>query len=61
VGTPEIGDGAAARPDPVLLTEPFGGTPDVVTEPGMLAEVSAAIAAGQGPIAVDTERAKLKR
>ncbi|MFL6144028.1 MAG: HRDC domain-containing protein [Labedaea sp.] len=57
MGTTEIGDGAAARPDPVLLTEPFGGTPDVVTEPGMLAEVSAAIAAGQGPIAVDTERA----
>jgi ribonuclease D len=41
----------------VLLTEPAGGTPAVITEQARLAEVSAAIAAGQGPIAVDTERA----
>jgi len=60
VGTPGIGDVEPARPDaadPVPLTEPSGGTPAVVTEPVRLAEVSAAIATGQGPIAVDTERA----
>jgi ribonuclease D len=56
VSTSGIGD-AEAQPDPVLLTEPSGGTPAVVTDPVRLAEVSAAIATGQGPIAVDTERA----
>jgi ribonuclease D len=41
----------------VLLTEPVGGTPAVVTESDALAARSGAIAAGAGPIAVDTERA----
>ncbi|HEV2780863.1 MAG TPA: HRDC domain-containing protein, partial [Actinophytocola sp.] len=57
MGTPGTGDAEPARPDPVLLTEPFGGTPEVVVDAGRLAEASAAIAGGRGPIAVDTERA----
>ena len=57
MGTSGTEDADLARSDPVLLTEPSGGTPEVVTDPRVLADVSAAIAAGQGPIAVDTERA----
>jgi ribonuclease D len=41
----------------VPLTEPVEGTPSVVTSADVLAAVSAEIAAGSGPIAVDTERA----
>lgn len=41
----------------MLLTEPVAGTPDVVTERAALRAASAAIGAGRGPIAVDTERA----
>ena len=41
----------------MLLTEPAEGTPDVVETPQALREASAALAAGHGPIAVDTERA----
>jgi ribonuclease D len=41
----------------VLLTEPAEGTPDVVETFDALREASDALAAGQGPIAVDTERA----
>jgi ribonuclease D len=57
VGSQEAGEADPARPEPVLLTEPAGGTPEVVTTPDLLATVSGAIAAGHGPIAVDTERA----
>jgi ribonuclease D len=46
-----------ARPDPVLLRQPAEGTPDVVETDEALREASAALAAGRGPIAVDTERA----
>jgi len=46
-----------ARPDPVLLTQPAEGTPDVVETFEALREASDALAAGRGPIAVDTERA----
>ncbi|MGX7826760.1 HRDC domain-containing protein [Actinokineospora sp. 24-640] len=42
---------------PVLLTEPADGTPDVVADDAALLRASEKIAAGQGPIAVDTERA----
>jgi ribonuclease D len=52
-----MGDAEVARPEPVLLTEPFDGTPHVVADSDALAEASAAISAGHGPIAVDTERA----
>lgn len=41
----------------VLLTEPAGGVPPVVTTAAELAEVVAAFAAGTGPIAADAERA----
>jgi ribonuclease D len=41
----------------VLLTQPAEGTPDVVETLEALREASDALAAGQGPIAVDTERA----
>ena len=44
-------------PEPVLLTQPADGTPDVVATFGALREASDALAAGRGPIAVDTERA----
>jgi ribonuclease D len=41
----------------VPLTQPGDGTPDVVTDARVLATLADAIAAGHGPIAVDTERA----
>jgi ribonuclease D len=57
VGTTGAGEAEPAAPEPVLLTEPEGGTPEVVSTPDLLAAASEAIAAGHGPIAVDTERA----
>ncbi|MCU1676789.1 MAG: ribonuclease [Frankiales bacterium] len=45
----------AASPTPLL--EPSGGVPDVITEPAELDAAISVIAAGSGPIAVDTERA----
>jgi ribonuclease D len=57
VGTTGAGEAEPAVPDPVLLTEPDGGTPEVVTTLDLLAAASNRIAAGEGPIAVDTERA----
>lgn len=44
-------------PAPTLLREPAGGTPPVVTDQAALEEACAALAAGTGAIAVDTERA----
>ncbi len=41
----------------MLLTEPAGGTPDAVITAEALREASDALAAGHGPIAIDTERA----
>jgi ribonuclease D len=41
----------------VLLAQPADGTPDVVETFEALREASDALAAGQGPVAVDTERA----
>jgi ribonuclease D len=49
--------GADAAAEPVPLNEPAEGVPPVVVSPAALATVSAALAAGTGPIAVDTERA----
>ncbi|WP_376771702.1 ribonuclease D [Actinokineospora xionganensis] len=46
-----------AAPAPVLLTEPREGTPDVVADADALRRAAERIAAGSGPIAVDTERA----
>ncbi|GAA4415218.1 ribonuclease D [Actinokineospora soli] len=42
---------------PVPLTEPADGVPDVVADAEALRDAAARIAAGNGPIAVDTERA----
>ncbi len=41
----------------ILLAEPADGVPDVVEEPGQLAEAVAKLAAGTGPVAIDAERA----
>lgn len=41
----------------MLLTEPREGTPDVVADADALRRAAERIAAGSGPIAVDTERA----
>ncbi len=41
----------------VPLTEPAGGTPPVITDVAGLREACARLAAGSGPVAVDTERA----
>lgn len=49
--------GGTDRPEPVLLTEPSGGVPPVVDAPEGLHAAAAALAAGEGPVAVDTERA----
>lgn len=51
------GSVGADRPDPVLLTEPADGLPPVVDTPEALEAAAAALAAGTGPVAVDTERA----
>ncbi|QGK69504.1 ribonuclease D [Allosaccharopolyspora coralli] len=45
------------HPEPVLLTEPPDGVPAVVDTPEALREAAAELAAGNGPVAVDTERA----
>ncbi|GAA2340945.1 ribonuclease D [Saccharopolyspora halophila] len=47
----------SGRPEPVLLTEPADGVPPVVNSPDALAAAADALAAGTGPVAVDTERA----
>ncbi|WP_377268957.1 HRDC domain-containing protein [Peterkaempfera sp. SMS 1(5)a] len=44
-------------PEPVPLLEPREGIPPVVTDAGALADTVAAFAAGDGPVAVDAERA----
>ncbi|KGN38556.1 HRDC domain-containing protein [Knoellia subterranea] len=48
---------APALPPPTPLDEPAEGTPDVVDSERGLLEAAAAIAAGEGPVAVDAERA----
>jgi ribonuclease D len=50
-------DEAPEQAEPILLREPVEGTPPVVADPAALADACAAIAAGTGAIAVDTERA----
>ncbi|MHC0429083.1 HRDC domain-containing protein [Streptomyces sp. O3] len=44
-------------PAPIPLLEPHEGIPDVVADTAALDEVTAAFAAGSGPVAVDAERA----
>ena len=45
------------RPTPVPLHEPADGVPHVVEDERELARASAAIAAGEGPVGIDAERA----
>jgi ribonuclease D len=47
----------ATQPAPAPLLEPRGGVPSVVEDPAALADVVAAMAAADGPVAVDAERA----
>lgn len=54
--TPPSPDEPSA-PAPVLLEEPAGGVPHVVEDERELARAAAAIAAGEGPVAIDAERA----
>lgn len=53
----ELTDVADAAPDVEELTEPSGGVPPVTSDAGALDEVVTALAGGQGPVAVDAERA----
>lgn len=45
------------RAEPVLLTEPADGVPMVIATPEALRSAAAMLAAGAGPVAIDTERA----
>lgn len=45
------------QPEPIPLTAPAEGVPPVIETPEVLAKAAAAVRAGTGPIAVDTERA----
>nr|NLI51281.1 ribonuclease D [Propionibacterium sp.] len=56
--TPEAPDEAPAASAPRLLAAPADGVPPIVDTPAALAEAVAALAAGHGPLAVDTERAQ---
>ncbi len=47
----------AAAPDLPILSLPAGGVPAVVDTPAALADAVARLAAGTGPVSVDTERA----
>jgi ribonuclease D len=57
VGESGTEDTAETRPEPVLLTEPVGGTPEVVATAAALREAADRLAEGTGPVAIDTERA----
>ncbi|MEU9981648.1 ribonuclease D [Streptomyces sp. NPDC050856] len=57
-GPPDDGvAGVAVDGTPIPLLEPRDGIPPVVADEHSLAEVTAAFAAGTGPVAVDAERA----
>jgi ribonuclease D len=53
----QLSGSAATDTAPVPLMRPADGVPPVVADPDALAKAVAAIAAGSGPIAIDTERA----
>lgn len=57
MSTSGLADAEPARSEAVPLTEPAEGIPEVVTDSRVLRTVAEAIAAGHGPVAVDTERA----
>lgn len=52
-----MADPVAEEPQPVPLTEPREGVPEVIATPDQLAQYAAALARGTGPVAVDAERA----
>ncbi|MEV5430308.1 ribonuclease D [Streptomyces sp. NPDC052701] len=56
-GAPPDDDGPSAAEAPIPLLEPREGVPPVVADEAALTEVTAAFAAGSGPVAVDAERA----
>ncbi|MFC8104421.1 HRDC domain-containing protein [Streptomyces sp. NPDC057363] len=56
-GAPPDDAGSSASQAPIPLLEPREGIPRVIADADALAEVTAAFAAGRGPVAVDAERA----
>ncbi|MBL1084204.1 ribonuclease D [Streptomyces actinomycinicus] len=56
-GTPPDDAGSSVTGAPVPLLAPRDGVPPVITDETALARVTAAFAAGTGPVAVDAERA----
>ncbi|MEU4048501.1 ribonuclease D [Streptomyces olivaceus] len=56
-GAPPDDAGSSASQAPTPLLEPREGIPPVIADADALAEVTAAFAAGRGPVAVDAERA----
>ncbi|MET7273090.1 ribonuclease D [Streptomyces flaveolus] len=56
-GAPPDDAGSSASQAPTPLLEPREGVPPVIADAAALAEVTAAFAAGSGPVAVDAERA----
>ncbi|WP_185832129.1 ribonuclease D [Streptomyces sp. WAC 04229] len=56
-GAPPDDAGSSVSQAPTPLLEPREGIPPVIADAAALAEVTAAFAAGHGPVAVDAERA----
>ncbi|MFD4953732.1 HRDC domain-containing protein [Streptomyces sp. NPDC058451] len=56
-GAPPEDGGSSGSGAPIPLLEPREGIPPVIADADALAEVTAAFAAGSGPVAVDAERA----
>ncbi|MFF9125235.1 ribonuclease D [Streptomyces sp. NPDC014889] len=56
-GAPPEDGGSSGTGAPIPLLEPREGVPPVIADADALAEVTAAFAAGSGPVAVDAERA----
>ncbi|MFB6959920.1 ribonuclease D [Streptomyces sp. NPDC056309] len=56
-GAPPDDGGSSGTGAPIPLLEPRDGIPPVITDADALAVVTAAFAAGSGPVAVDAERA----
>ncbi|MFJ8544435.1 HRDC domain-containing protein [Streptomyces sp. NPDC093586] len=56
-GAPPDDAGSSVSQAPTPLLEPREGVPPVIADAAALAEVTAAFAAGSGPVAVDAERA----
>ncbi|MGW8062658.1 HRDC domain-containing protein [Streptomyces ziwulingensis] len=56
-GAPPDDAGSSVTQAPTPLLEPREGVPPVIADAAALAEVTAAFAAGTGPVAVDAERA----